>query len=337
MKSFYNKKPFSKQQKLKNEIEYYEKYHILAHGNIKNVSIEAIKSRKKDYFFEKDYNKPQNIFFLEYKGEIFWGRKLLSQLNIENKIPSINCSMITKDMLFGVLSNWKYTNRDIKITFFPLTDDEKVFIFNEIKEQKEIEIVHPFVFFDFASQKEVTSPAEGWKIFDNTVEVLAYGEEHIREVVINNMQSYNLNHKAIIYDPACSTGTFLADLKKNYKQPYYIGQDLSKEMTNFASKYLDEVHCGNALNPCISDNTIDFMFIRFLNFRVVTTDEAKKIFKRLYNVVKDGGYIVCFGHTPVLIGKEFFNNFNLKIIKCHEYSSKRDAIFQYYLMQKRGN
>jgi len=335
MRSFYNTKPFSKEKKLKNEIAYYKKYHISEYKQLSDISVEQIKLRKKDFFSERDYNKPQNIFFIKYKGELIFGRKLLSQLNIEGKIPSINCSMITSDMIFGFVANYKYKNRNIKINFYPFSDDEKVFIFNDIKDKKDLEILHPFVFLDFYTKQEVTSPSSGWKIFENTIEVLAYGEEHIREVVSKNMKCYPVSADSIIYDPACSTGTFLAELKKHIKTGYYVGQDLSKEMTDFASQYVDKVHCGNAISPYMESNTVDFMFLRFLNFRVVTTNEAKKIFKNLYKVVKPGGYLVCFGHTPVLINQEYLKKFGLEIIKCHEYSPKRNAIFQYYLMQKK--
>lgn len=141
-----------------------------------------------------------------------------------------------------------------------------------------------------------------------------------------------MNNK-IIYDPACSTGEFLEDFKKNYPKSYTIGHDLSQEMVDYAKNFVDESCCCNAINSPLKEKSVDLMFLRFLNSEVVTTKDAYKIFKVLVSKVKKNGIIVCFGHTPVLITKKWFIENNLRPIICNGYDSDRDAIFQYYVFE----
>ena len=56
--------------------------------------------------------------------------------------------------------------------------------------------------------------------------------------------------------------------------------------------------------------------------------------KVLIKKVKNGGLIICFGHTPVLLRKEWFKKMSLNILECNGYDRKRNAIFQYYILEK---
>ena len=141
-----------------------------------------------------------------------------------------------------------------------------------------------------------------------------------------------MNNK-IIYDPACSTGEFLSEFKKNHPTCHTIGHDLSQEMIDYAKDYVDEACCCNAINSPLKDKSVDLMFLRFLNSEVVNTKDAYKIFKVLLKKVKKHGLIVCFGHTPLLITKRWFIANKLKPIICNGYNKKRNAIFQYYVFE----
>jgi len=52
-----------------------------------------------------------------------------------------------------------------------------------------------------------------------------------------------------LYDPACSTGQFLSTMREALPKAYLIGQDLSAHMVSFAKKRVDEIYCGNAVQP----------------------------------------------------------------------------------------
>ncbi len=336
MYSYKNKKPLDYYNELeKIEIDIYNQLYFdeKSVSNIDELNIKNILSRNVETFEDYDYNLPQNIFLLNnYKGKIIVGRKIRSILRIEDKINAINCSMITAPMLLGFLYKRNYKNRKIRIDYYPFTNEEKKHIFNDIKTKRNIDIYYPYKYRDFYTNREETSPKEGWSFNPEKKEYLGYGEIHLRSFTIDFFKSLNEQFK-IIYDPACSTGEFLNEFKKNFKTTYTIGHDLSREMINYAKDYVDEAKCCDAINSPIKNHSVDVMFLRFLNSEVVNTYNAYKIFKVLINKVKKHGLIVCFGHTPVLIRKEMFIKYNLKPIICNGYDKKRNAIFQYYVFE----
>ena len=336
MYSYKNKKPLDYYNELeKKEIEIYNDTYFGENdiANINEIDLNNIFYRKTVIFEDYDYNLPQNIFLLKpYKGKIIVGRKIRSILRIENKINAINCSMITAPMLLGFLKKRNLKDRKIKIEYYPFTKEEKKFIFNEIKKNRKIDIYYPYKYRDFYTGKEETSPATGWTFNPEKKEYLGYGEVHFRKFTEEFIKGLNTEYK-IIYDPACSTGEFLSDYKKNFPMSHTIGHDLSKEMIEYAKNYVDESLCCNAINSPLSNNSVDLMFLRFLNSEVVDTKNAYKIFKVLYPKVKKKGLIICFGHTPVLIRKEMFQRYGLIPIICNGYDKERDAIFQFYVFE----
>ena len=336
MYSYKNKKPLDYYNELeKKEIEIYNDTYFGENDitNINEIDLNNIFYRKTVIFEDYDYNLPQNIFLLKpYKGKIIVGRKIRSILRIENKINAINCSMITAPMLLGFLKKRNLKNRKIKIEYYPFTKEEKKFIFNEIKKNRKIDIYYPYKYRDFYTGKEETSPATGWTFNPEKKEYLGYGEVHFRKFTDEFIKGLNTEYK-IIYDPACSTGEFLSDYKKNFPKSHTIGHDLSKEMIEYAKNYVDESSCCNAVNSPLSNDSVDLMFLRFLNSEVVDTKNAYKIFKVLYPKVKKKGLIICFGHTPVLIRKEMFQGYGLIPIICNGYDKERDAIFQFYVFE----
>ena len=337
MYSYKNKKPLDYYEQLeKQEIEIYKELFFEEKdiNKLNNINIKEILKRKKIIFEDYDYNLPQNIFIIKYKGKTIVGRKIRSVLRIENKINAINCSMITAPMLLGILSKRNKKGRKIVLEYYPFNNEEKQFIFNEIKLDRTIDIYYPYKYRDFYTNKEEVSPDTGWSFNPEKKEYLGYGEVHFREFTKEYLKELNKEYK-IVYDPACSTGEFLSDYKKNFPTSYTIGHDLSNEMINYAKDYVDEAQCCNALYSPLKDKSVDLMFLRFLNSEVVSTYMAYKIFKVLIKKVKKNGLIICFGHTPVLIKKEQFIKYGLIPIICNGYDKKRNAIFQYYVFEVR--
>ena len=336
MYSYKNKKPLDYYNELeKQEISIYNELYFNEKDikKINSISIKDICNRKKEVFRDYDYNLPQNIFLLKkYKGRIIVGRKIRSVLRIENKINAINCSMITAPMLLGFLSKKNKNKRQITIEYYPFTNEEKQFIFNEIKSNRNIDIYYPYKYRDFYTNEEEISPPTGWTFNPEKKEYLGYGEVHFRSFTKDFLNGLNKTYK-VAYDPACSTGEFLSDYKKSFPKSHTIGHDLSSEMINYAKDYVDEAECCNALNSPLKDKSVDLMFLRFLNSEVVSTNMAYKIFRVLVNKVNKKGLIVVFGHTPVLIKKEEFIKHNLVPIICNGYDKKRNAIFQYYVFE----
>lgn len=334
MKSFNNTKPLTYDEMLNIENKIYEEQIINDEVKAEQIIVEDILKRKIETFSDKTFNFPQHIFLIDnYKGNILVGRKIKSVLSIENKINAFHCSMITSSMLLGFLKRKDEFGKDVKVEYFPFTKGEKVTIFNEIKNDRMINLYYPFKYRHFETNEEEKSPNEGWSLNPEKVVYLGYGEEHIRDYTITFLKNI-VKKDMIIYDPACSTGQFLNTIKKEYPFVKTIGQDLSKEMCDYAKNYVDEIYCGDSINSPIKNNSVDLMFLRFLNSEVVTTEYAYKLFNYLIKKVKNKGKIVAFGHTALLIQDSHFKKCGLKVQQRIAYDEKYDAIFQYYVLEK---
>ena len=335
IRCFNNIKPLLKEEYNVIEQEVYNELIIDESTKEGDFDIKKVNGRKETYFIEKDYNKPQNIFFIEYEDIVIWGRKIISELYIHKLIKSKNCSMINKNMIVGILKNYRKEGRDIKITYIPLTDGERINVFTKIKKRRNYNIYYPFKYFDYDSLKEVVSPTDGWKIYSDTEITLFNGEKHLREYTINFLDTLNIEKGSVFFDPACSTGDFLYTIKKKYPNIIAIGQDLGKDMVECATPKLDKVYYGDSINTPVLDDSVDFLFLRFLNFRVVSTSKAKELYDILIKKVKVDGYVICFGHTPVLLSINELKKDNFELISCNGYTSKYDSIFQYYILRRK--
>ncbi len=297
------------------------------------IDIEEILKREVLVFSDYDYNLPQNIFCLNSKSffEIV-GRKIISPLWFEKKINALNCSMITAPMLLGFLKKRSKKGRKIVIEYFPFSNEEKQGIFDCLKKDLTTDILYPYSYRDFKTGSEKVSPKAGWSFSVEKKIYLGEGEKHIRKFTEKYFLNFDLNGK-VVYDPACSTGQFLFSFKKNHPNIFTIGHDLSDEMVNYASRFVDEACCCNALNSPLDSKTVDIMFLRFLNGEIVTTKTAYKMMRSLAIKVKKKGLIVAFGHTPFLIREKWLVKNNFKILNKVGYDRKCDAIFQYYVLE----
>lgn len=330
MIQFNNDLPFSKDEKLRMEKKLYEKARILENTKEEPFLIEKIKRRIPEIFLERDYNSPQNIFFIELEdGYKLFGRKTLSIMYRTGRLTSLNCSRISMEMIIGVLKESNYVQPEIKIEYFPLHKGEKMSIFREIKHDRMKNIYFPYRFYDFYTRNEKESPVDGWKVYKNLPIYLARGEEHFRKHTINFLKNVSIKPDAVFYDPACSAGDFLEEIKRHYSKAITIGCDLSKNMVDIAREKLDEVHCENAFHSRLDDNSVDYL--------VVTYDDAHKLYDLLIKKIKTNGYVICFGHTPVLLEKDYLIRKNLMLISCNGYEEENDSLFQYYVLKKVTN
>ncbi len=333
MQFYDNDKPYNYEDMEKHEIKLYDNIYFKPSAESTLIDMNSICSRKENLLVDRDYNLPQNIFLIrDYNGKTIIGRKIRSILRIENKINAINCSMITAPMLLGILNTRTKNKRKIEISYFPFNNAEKATVFNEIKNNRMADIDYPYNYFEYETNKEQVSPPTGWSFNPNRKRYLGYGENHLRQFTNNYFESYDSDNKNI-YDPACSTGEFLFEFKKKHPKSHTIGHDLSQEMIDYAKDYVDEYYCCNAINSPLKDNSIDLMFLRFLNSQVVSSTDATEMFLKLLTKVKKGGLIIAFGHTAVLLSKEWLTQNGVKLLNCSGYDKKRDAIFQYYVME----
>lgn len=291
---------------------------------------------------ESMFGLPQGIYFLDIgrpgkPGYVrLVGRKLLSDLWIAFKIPELFCSLVTADMILGMFVDQRLSDSAVTLFYNPLLPAEKLSILDDIKAAggEEIEIIHPFPLMRESTRQEWGSPPEGWVVDDAFDVMLGCGEERIRAYSIQFLKDSGLM-KPVLYDPACSTGVFLSTLQKAFPGSYTIGQDLSQQMANFAKERVDEAHCANALDPKIKLGTADVCYVRFLNSEVITTSDAEMLLSALLPTVKVGGYIITFGHTPVLLSSSNFRRLQGFILhRCVGTAVDGNGIFQYYIIQR---
>ena len=335
MKSFINEIPLTYEQIIEEENARYDEEKVDQRLNKKIVNLDAVLERNVKIFKDKSYNFPQAVFYISIKDYPYKlvGRKLRSVLSFENKINAPHCSMITSSMLLGILKSGCQIGQEVIVEYYPFNKDEKQYVFDSIKLDKFLDVQFPFKYLNFYTGKEKCSPDTGWSLNPEKVVYLGYGEQHIREYTVKFLKDI-IKKDFVVYDPACSTGQFLNTIKINYNFCKTIGQDLSKEMVDYAKEYVDEIYCGDSINSPIPDESVDIMFFRFLNSEVVTTEYAYKLFDNLLSKLKKGGLAIIFGHTPVLIKSDYFSNIGLKVHQSIAYDEQRECIFQYYVLEK---
>ena len=235
-------------------------------------------------------------------------------------------------MILGVANSEQMTDQGILISFNPLENGEKLFLFDSLASNLLTEIHFPYPFLNEKREEDI-SPDDFWDPTSEQVESLNAGETHIREYTQKFLAKFDLRDK-IIYDPACSTGEFLGSIKLNHPEIRAIGQDLNKKMADYAKKTgkLDVVLQGDAKNSLIQDESVDFIFFRFLNLEVVSTKTAHEIFPEIANRCKNGGYLVLLGHTPLLMNATWFERLGLTVEQCIAHNGK--SMFQFYVLNK---
>ena len=307
------------------------------------IDWEAVAERDLERLDESMFSLPQSVFILDIgkpgrTGSVrLVGRKLLSDLWVKFKIPEIHCSFITASMILGVFVDERLSDSNITVFYHPLGDSEKLRVMKNIMNENylETEIICPFPVLRDSTRQEWGSPPEGWIVDDAYDVMLGCGEERLRGYSIQFLKEAGLE-KPLLYDPACSTGVFLSTLQKALPGSYTFGQDLSQQMANFAKERIDEAHCANAASPKIKPGTADAVYIRFLNSEVVKTPEAEVLLEALLRTVKSGGYIITFGHTPVLLSSSNFRCLkDFRLRQCIGVTVDKTGIFQYYVIQRK--
>lgn len=319
-----------------NELAYYHRTTFKDVKPVTELNLPLIKERNTKAIFERHHYYPTDYFCFSYEDKTYFGRKTLSQLFLNGKQPYKKCNQLHAPMIIGLVLRSQVTEKGIIFFYKPLANNEKAFLFNQLKENPHIDIYFPFPVLE-KSLHEHVQPLDAWDPTDEMADELNTGEEHIRSYTLQLLAKYDMKDK-VVYDPACSTGKFLGTIKKQFPQAITIGQDINAEMIKYAKLHspIDKLVAGDANNPCIENGTADFIFVRFLNLSVLSSETALKLFIKLAQCCKQDGKMIVFGFTPVLLSAEIFEILNFKIEQKTAYSQENDAVFQYYVLKKHG-
>lgn len=307
----------------------------IAKGTAAEAAItHKILARDASSFEDRFYNNPQIIFLIyRQNAPTIVGRKILSRLFLQKKTAGLFCSLISAPMLLGFLKSHRALGDSIQVDYYPFTDGEKLTVFNEIKKDRHSDIYFPYQYKAPGTGLERVWPPENWSFTPDKLESLNLGERHLRSASVAFLKRSLKGHEKV-YDPACSTGFFLHEIKNAFPGITTIGHDSSPEMLEYARTRVDECACCDAAHSPLSDESIDVLFLRFLNQNVVTKTDACSLLSPLLRKVRKNGWVFCFGHTPVLVPKELLESEGLELIELNGYDDQTDCIFQFYAMRR---
>lgn len=326
------------------EVERYQQYHIdISCPSATGIHWEEVCARKPEMYFEKFDELPQSIFVMKFwraadsQNHVLVGRRLLSHQWIANKIRELHCSHVRAGMLLGVLADERVQEDGVLVYYYPLTAEEKRFHMHDVvtKHLNDIEIAFPFPPLQTPLKTEIHCPDEGWEIDETLALQLGEGEVFLRDYSIKFLKTLG-REDLFLFDPACSTGQFLATMKSGFPNSFTFGQDLSPCMVKYAKHRVDEARCANALDPQVPDETADVEFVRFINSEVLKARDARLMIGPLLKPLKTGGYMITFGHTPVLVStSDFKMSERFEILQCVGGDPEWDGVFQYYVCKKK--
>lgn len=276
---------------------------------------------------------PERLFvFALPDGRWYAGYKTISDLVVRHDLPGVFCSRIGWFNVLGSLESLRATESSARLAFTPMDERARRSVFADITARTEI--VHPFA-KHVEPGREKRSRQGGWLVSEERAAFLGLGEAHLRSYtrILLGPRLHEFDELVVAYDPACSTGQFLAEFQSlDPDRIRTVGQDLSASMVAYARRRVDAVYEGDALVPAVAPGSVDLLFSRFLNSEVVTTMQARRLLPGLVAALRPGGLLVMFGHSPVLLDRVDLVAAGLTVDQT--VGRLEDHVFQYYVCRK---
>lgn len=281
-------------------------------------------------YLEPPGNGLHQLFFLRLDGRDWVGRKTLQ--HDEHQALHIS-SLLRPSMLLGVHIDSQWSNEGVWIYFQTAAPEEKTAAFARALARPDSELRFPFALADEAGQEWVC-PADFWQGTESLATQLNADETHYREHCAALLKPA-LKPGSLIYDPACSTGTFIAHLARELPECRCAGADRSASMIEYAKRRHAHTpvtfHVRDGCEAADPDVQCDALILRFLNAEVVTRQDAHTAFTHLVRWVKPGGTILVFGHTPVLLAVPWLaETLDLQVIGRVSARPGHEELFQFY-------
>jgi isonocardicin synthase len=297
------------------------------------IESRQLKPQTMSWVVEPFDRKPFDIFFLKVGQQRYVGRKQPAVISYTNGIEKMKCCLVSPDMILGTAEREQITEGGITVFYRPLDAHAKESIFELVRKDPLTDLYYPY--FPIGDPPEPDGAAEEsyWTPTAERVQELDRGESMLRDYTLKWLVRFDMKKK-LVYDPACSTGAFLQSIKEVFPDTHTVGQDLSREMVEYCRGRVDELYCGDSAFPPIKEESADFVFFRFLNVRVVNAVQAHEMFLENAKCCRIGGYLVLFGHTPVILSSEWFEELGLKVEQRTGFSDTLNSVFQYYVLRK---
>lgn len=280
-------------------------------------------------YIEPLANGLHHLFLLRLEGRDWVGRKILQQH--ENGRWHLS-SALKPSMLLGPHIQSQWGDEGLAMYFRTTSPAEKLAALEAAQGTPDSEIQFPFALIDSADQ-EAVCPAGFWQCNEPLAARLNADEVHLREHCAAVLQT--LTADSLIYDPACSTGEFIAHLAHSLPDCRFLASDRSASMIEHARQQHAalpvDFRCLDAADAADAGIHCDVLILRFLNAEVLTRQQAQCVFASLIECVRPGGTILIFGHTPVLIAVSWLAaTLNLHLESCVAARPGQSELFQFY-------
>ena len=221
------------------------------------------------------------------------------------RVPGANGeldSRLTPDMLLGTLLEARWDEQGWHCQYQPLTDSQCSALFQQALTSSSHRIHFPFPELDSQCREQIAPPSF-WDAPQDLAKRLDRQEQHFRDTTIA-LLSGRLRPGAIIHDPACSTGTFIATLARALPNSQCMGADRSAAMIDHATAchHLPNLsfEIADAQVPVMPKGSCDVLILRFLNAEMMTRACALALFEQLTGLIRPGGMALVFGQSSVL-------------------------------------
>lgn len=284
-------------------------------------------------FVEPTRQGLHQVFFLRVRGRDWIGRKVL-QRDADHRWSM--SSLLNPAMLLGPHLQSQWSDDGVSFYFHTATLEERAEVFQAARKDLHSEIHFPFTATDHDGN-EAVCPADYWQGHESLAEQLNADELHFREHCVAVLGPL-LKPGDLVYDPACSTGEFIACLAAELAGGHFVGSDRSATMIEYARRHhadsRAEYHVMEAARAADAGMRCDVLILRFLNAEVLTRREANCAFSSLLRCVKPAGTILLFGHTPVLSAVPWLAyTHGLARVSSTGARSGHQELFQFYHMK----
>jgi isonocardicin synthase len=237
--------------------------------------------------------------------------------------------LIEPVMIAGALEQVQLNGPEYQVSYFPLNPEEISVAFRAADVTCDL----LFPLRRLVTGRETAQPPAYWDGRASNPDSLDGDEVVLREAVAE-LLAERLTGGQVVYDPACSSGAFLAFLKQRFPGIRAVGQDRSAAMIAIARTRVDECHLGDSLRPLCRLETADVVICRHLNLDVVTSDEAKGLFCAAARALRPEGWMIVLGHTPVLVSSVWMEAQGFQALARCDFTPSRHAVFQLYLLRR---
>ncbi|CAE6791791.1 hypothetical protein R70006_04887 [Paraburkholderia domus] len=278
--------------------------------------------------------KPFDIFELRTRGERLVGVKAEVCCDPMQPDERRKCCLIDAPMIRGRIAGTRVTADGVTVYYRPVSVAFASELVENAVHDPDASLSYPFARIVSPGVEPVSSDAD-WNPAPEFCAALDRDEIHFRAASVNTLRELGW-HSGVAYDPACSTGAFLAHVKAHFPATHTIGQDRNAGMAALARTRLDEVHVGDSITPARMPRTVDLLVLRHLNVDVVTFAQAATLFDSASETLRAGGICLVFGHTPVQLPAAFFEMRGYDVLSRLAATPSRDALFEYYVLRKRS-